>query len=154
MNIISHLQPPTYTTKDITRQHQHSKEQPMEAGRWAVREHVGQCRGQAGLGQWEHREPYPLEWEQLLNPTAVRSGSAAARYVASVQTVHAELQGLCAPVPLDRLILAVSPCLGWLPLQGYSRAVLRKRMWLPRQEQTHTSDQRVQLSIEALAQKG
>lgn len=142
MNII-HIYSHPHTQKHITRQHQHSNERPWEAGRWAVKERVGQCRGQAGLGQWEHREPYPPEREQLLNPTAVRSGSAAARYEASVQTVHAELQGLCAPVPLGRLILAVSPCLGRLPLQGYSRAVLRKRTWLPRQAQTHTSDQRV-----------
>lgn len=98
---------------------------------------MGQCRGQAGSGQWEHREPYPPERQQLLNPTAGRSGSAAARYVASVQTVHTELQGLCAPVPLDRLILAISPCLGRLALQGYSRAALRTRMWPLRQAQTH-----------------
>lgn len=114
-----------------------------------MRVQVGQCRGQAGSGQREHREPYPPERQQPLNPTAGGSGSAAARYVASVQTVHAELQGLCAPVPLGHLILAVSPCLGRLPLQGYSRAALRTRTRPPRRAQTHTSDGRMQLWTEA-----
>lgn len=91
-----------------------------------------------GSGQWEHREPYPPERQQSLNPTAARSGSAAARYVASVQTVHAELQGLCAPVPLGHLILAVSPSLGRLPLQGYSKAALRTNTWPLQQTRTHT----------------
>lgn len=122
IHIYSHLHTQHQTPLDST-------STVREAGRWAVRERVGQCRGQAGSGQWEHREPYPPEWQQLLNPTAARSGSAAARNVASVQTVHAKLQGLCTPVPLSRLNLAVRPCLGRLPLQGYSRAALRTKAW-------------------------